>query len=60
MTAQGFKSIRKALQLRQDELGKKLGISRVSVTRYENGTVQIPESRSLALRNILKLKESAA
>lgn len=60
MTASGFKSIRKALRLRQDELGKRLGISRVSVTRYENGTVRIPKSRAIALENLMKLEESAA
>ncbi len=60
MSGPKFRKLRKTLELRQDELARKLGISRVSVTRYENGTVEIPESRAIALRNLLKLKESAA
>ena len=60
MTAEEFKRIRNALGFSQEELADELGVSRVSVTRYENGTIAINENKSKQVRNLLKLKDSAA
>jgi len=58
MTAKEFQKHRMALGLKPAELAEQLGVSRVSVTRYENGTIKpIPESRQKALRNLVALKK---
>ncbi len=52
--------IRKRLGLSRPRLADELGVDRSSITRYENGTVEIPTSREKALRLLQQVKESAA
>lgn len=60
MTPKEFKRIRSSLGFSQEELADELGVSRVSVTRYEHGSAAINENKSKQMRNLLKLKASAA
>ena len=54
-----IKEIRKKLQLTQNDLAKKLGVSRQTVVNYENGAI-IPESKKELLYNILQINTQDA
>jgi transcriptional regulator with XRE-family HTH domain len=55
MTAKEFKSIRAQLELKQYELGKKLGIRASRTCRYENGMSRIPEDVATKLLHLQQL-----
>lgn len=50
MTRKQWRRIRETLGLTAKELADELGVDYSSVTRYESGAVQIPESRAKALK----------
>ena len=52
MTREELINWRKKHNLRQEDLAQLLGIARVSVTRWENGTRQIPSFLHWALESI--------
>jgi len=53
MTPQELKDARLKLQLDQDQLGWRLGLSRVSISQMENGHQDIRESIALAIKAFL-------
>ncbi|MGG8497937.1 helix-turn-helix domain-containing protein [Tenacibaculum sp. TC6] len=53
MTGEELKQNRKKLNLSQEELGKKLGLSKNTIYNYENGGV-IPKSKLPVLINFFK------
>lgn len=46
------KSLRESLELSQSELGQKLGVSAMSLSRWERGTVEPPEGIYIRLGNL--------
>ena len=54
MTKEELIKWRKKQNLRQEDLADLLGIARVSVTRWENGTRQIPSFLHWALESIAR------
>jgi DNA-binding transcriptional regulator YiaG len=50
MTASDMKHRRRALELTQTDLAKRLGVHSMTVSRWERGTVPIPEPVSLLLK----------
>ena len=60
VTVKEFKRIRKALGYGQEGLAGELGVARATVTRYENGSLPISNSKAKSMLNLLKLKELAA
>lgn len=57
VTALEIREIRKRNNITQEELAKKLGVSRNTVVSYERGAV-IPESKLVLLRTVLGLDDS--
>jgi transcriptional regulator with XRE-family HTH domain len=57
MNSLRIKELRKKLGLTQDDLAKKIGVSRKTIVNYENGEV-IPETKRELLDNILNQKEN--
>ena len=56
MTAKQCGRNRKNLGWTQERLAKELGVGRSTLTKYENGTQEIPDLFSNALRNLVKLR----
>ena len=54
MTREELINWRKKHSLRQEDLAKLLGIARVSVTRWENGTRKIPPFLHWALESVAR------
>lgn len=55
----GYKSIRdarKKLNLTQDDLAAKLGVNRATISKYENGVIDMPPSQARELARILKIE----
>jgi len=52
MTPDELKSRRKAMNLKQDELARLLGVDHNTVSRWELGNVGIPPYLTLALKQI--------
>jgi transcriptional regulator with XRE-family HTH domain len=50
MYSHEFKITRQSLKLTQKELAEKLGVSRYSVIRYENGQTKISKRTELLLK----------
>jgi DNA-binding transcriptional regulator YiaG len=50
MSGHEFRKLRKAMKLKQGELGKLLDVSERGIRRWENGEVDIPKLAELALR----------
>lgn len=50
MTGKQVRAIRTQLKLTQQELADKVGVSRVSVARWENGSLGIRQSAALLLQ----------
>lgn len=53
MTAEEFKQAREALGMSQAELAREMGLSNVTVWRYESGETPITEDRAKTLRLML-------
>jgi DNA-binding transcriptional regulator YiaG len=60
MTASDMKHRRRALELTQTDLAKRLGVHPMTVSRWERGTVSIPEPVSHLLKIWVKAANSAA
>jgi DNA-binding transcriptional regulator YiaG len=60
MTASDMKHRRRALELTQTDLAKRLGVHPMTVSRWERGTVSIPEPVSHLLKIWVKAGNSAA
>ena len=60
MTPRQFKRLRLALGMKQEELAEELEVSRVSVTRYENGTIVVPRPIVKLLKYIAEENGRAA
>jgi DNA-binding transcriptional regulator YiaG len=54
MTPDEVKRIRKRLRLTQAELAKELGVTRVSVARWEVGIYAVPEMAARLLEHLVK------
>jgi transcriptional regulator with XRE-family HTH domain len=52
MTGEELRKRREELRLTQAELGKRLGLSRLSILRYEKGLVPVPKMVEYAMREI--------
>ena len=59
MKSDELKRIRDRLQMTQEELAKRLGVSRLSVLRWENGQSDISKSMAIAIRSIAKEERAA-
>jgi transcriptional regulator with XRE-family HTH domain len=55
MTGEEFRKIRERLDLSQEELGKKLGVTRNTVSSYEHSAA-VPPMAELAIRALLLKK----
>ncbi len=55
MDAKKFKRLREKLGLDPEQLARELGCDRATVTRYENGTMNITTRTEKAIRNIAEL-----
>ena len=51
--------LRLELRLNQTEFGKRLGVSAMTVSRWENGVTPIPASGYIALAKLAKTKSDA-
>ena len=58
MTAHKIKTIRKRLGLSQDEFARRLGVARVTVTRWENGSRRPGSITARAIRSTLSPQEA--
>lgn len=54
MTGQELKELRMQLRLTQEELGKRLGVARVTVARWELGLRQIAEPMARLVQYLAK------
>ena len=54
MTPDELKRIRKRLRLTQAELAKELGVTRVSVARWEVGIYAVPEMAARLLEHLVR------
>ena len=52
MSPKKLRKLRERVGLSQEELARRLGVTRVTVTRWENGTRRPSKIAELALRNI--------
>jgi transcriptional regulator with XRE-family HTH domain len=52
VTADELKRKRERLGLTQAELAKRLGITKITILRYENGQTEIPRVVELAMKEI--------
>jgi DNA-binding transcriptional regulator YiaG len=54
MTGEELKTLRAKLGLTQDELGKRLGVARVTVTRWEIGLRRVPELAARLVQHVAR------
>jgi transcriptional regulator with XRE-family HTH domain len=54
MTSKELKDLRTRLGLTQNELGKRLGIARVTVARWEIGLRKVPELAARLVQHVAK------
>ncbi len=54
MTGKELKALRTRLGLTQDELGKRLGVARVTVARWEIGLRRVPELAARLVQHVTK------
>ena len=54
MSPTKLRKLRKRVGLSQEELARRLGVARVTVTRWENGSRRPSKIAELALRNIIE------
>ena len=54
MTGQELKTLRTRLRLTQAELGKRLGVARVTVARWEIGLRRVPELAARLVQHVAK------
>lgn len=54
MTDEELKALRTGLGLTQDELGKRLGVARVTVARWEIGLRRVPELAARLVQHVAK------
>lgn len=55
MAYKSIRDARKKLNLTQDDLAAKLGVNRATISKYENGVIDIPPSQARELARILKI-----
>ncbi len=60
MTARKVRSVRRRLGLTQEDLARRLGVARATVTRWENGTRRPSRIATLAFRSALEAKDLRA
>jgi len=58
VTKDEFKKLRESIGYTQAKLSEEMGITIRTITRWENGEIEIPKVVELALRSIVK-KETA-
>lgn len=56
MTARKIRSVRRRLGLTQEDLARRLGVARATVTRWENGTRRPSRTVALALGSAFEAK----
>ncbi len=49
-----FKQLRRRARLTQQETGDRLGVSRVSVGRWECGMAKVPQTALMAMRQVAR------
>ena len=54
MTGEDLKALRTRLRLTQAELGKRLGVARVTVARWELGLRRVPELAARLVQHVAK------
>jgi transcriptional regulator with XRE-family HTH domain len=52
LTGREFRAIRLRLGLTQEDLAMRLGVIRVTVTRWETGKLRVPKIAALAIRQL--------
>ena len=55
MAYKSIRDARKKLNFTQDDLAAKLGVNRATISKYENGVIDIPPSQARELARILKI-----
>ncbi len=58
MTARKVRHLRESLGLTQEQFARRLGVARVTVTRWENRTRRPSRIASLAIRTALETKDA--
>jgi len=58
MGTTSVRKLRQRLGLTQQELARHLGVARVTVTRWENGTRRLSKIAALAIQSIAEAKDS--
>ena len=60
MSVPNVRRLRRRLGLSQQELARRLGVARVTVTRWENGTRRPSKVAQVAIHSITKTKDASS